>query len=317
MGPTLMTLMRSSAQDGFQQGLHFLHVFTELRHGAAIETLDLLDCGDVMSVGDEVYGKPFLAKPAGSPYSMEIRLHVFRPRWQIVVHHNCDGRHVDAARQHISGDQHSGDLCAELIHHLVPLGHIDVAFRRSRNHAHSMALVLHLTSQSKSTFPCVDKNDALTDIHDPVQVRQQCKFLVLMTHVVSTHVDERLCDGSQRQVFFFNLDRVRPRDHRLRQLGDVVRPSGRKKQNLQLFGKHSADVKNLPTHATRTAVALVEHLVCLINDQHLECFRIDDSFLEPILQLSRRANDHLRGDIPRSSLLFGHSQEELQTCEFA
>ena len=174
---------------------------------------------------------------------------------KIVVDDERDLLDVNTTGPNISGDEDSRLAASELLHDGVSLLLRHVAVHG----AHSEVRLSHLLSEPVHLALGVAEDDGLGDGQSVVEIAQRVELPLL-----SLHSHEELLDAFQGQLVTLHQDPDGVGHELAGHLQDLVRQSGRDEADLGSGGQVSVHVIDLLLES------LVQHLIGLVQDQHLD-----------------------------------------------
>ena len=240
----------------------------------AIELLNFTHHANIIG-GDEVDSDTLPAESASTSDTMDVVLPV---GWEVVVDDQGYLLHVDATGEKVSCDQHTGGAGAELLHDHVTLALVHVSVHGRDREVTGSELVgepVHLSAG-------VAEDDGLGDGDSLVEIGERVQLPVLFLDR-----DVELLDTFERELVLLHED-ADWIAHELR--GDfehVLRHGGGEEDNLSRLWEKLEDVVDLLGETTR------QHLVSLIEHEHLHAVGLEDTALDHVLDTARRADHDL------------------------
>jgi hypothetical protein len=250
------------------------HVHRHLLNLSAVELLNLTHHAHIIG-GDEVDSDTLTSESAATSDTVDVVLTV---SGKVVVD---DERHlldVDTAGEKVGGDEDSRRTGSELLHDDVTLALVHVAVHGRDGEVASSELVgepVHLST-------CVAEDDGLGDGDRLVQVREGVELPLLLLHS-----DVELLNTFKGEFVLLhkNADWVA---HELGgDLEDVLRHGSREQDDLSRLWQKLEDVVDLLGETAG------QHLVGLIEDEHLHAVGAEYTTLDHICNTTGSADDHL------------------------
>ena len=255
--------------------------FVDLIHGRNLSALNphvgvALDVADLkqLPARHERDGSTGAAGAARPPDAMDVILAVIG---QVIVEHDLDVVHVNAARGDVGGDQEFQAGLAEFIHYPVALHLRHIAVQAVGHVALGLQMIHQLIHHPLG----VAENDAQLQVVDVDQAREQI-HLEAAVHLVINLLDGR--DGHRLLLDFYVL---RVAGILFDEVADGPRHGGRKENGLPLLGRILQDGFNI------LAKTHVQHHVRLVENHHLERVEADGSPPHVIHHPARGADDDL------------------------
>jgi len=279
---------------------HQEHLIGRLR-ARKLHAEQLLDIGqEVCAVfAEEAHRLAGVSGAAGTADAVDV---VLGPLRQVVIDHQRNIVHVDAAGGHVGGDDDLLGSGPEFLQHLDPLVLRDVA----GEHRHVVAEPREIVLQSQVHVLAVAEDDDPLIRFVAEQIKQQCEFLV------AQHREEGLLDVFADHVFGFALEHNRVGQPVGGEAEDVVFQRRRKEQRLavSLFGQLGDD----PLHIGDEPH--VEHPVRLVDDQHFHFGEVEVAATRIVDDPPRRADHQIdRAGQRPALLLVVHAAEDDDAVE--
>mmetsp|Transcript_39768 Transcript_39768/g.68190 ORF Transcript_39768/g.68190 Transcript_39768/m.68190 type:complete len:456 (+) Transcript_39768:79-1446(+) len=248
--------------------------------------LDRLEHLQLLFVVDQVQGHPLLAEATRAADAVQVRLRVVHaPLFDrhVVLDDERDGGDVDAAREHVGGDQEARRSRAEIEQHLVARRLLHAAVERRDR----VAVLLEHPRQRLDRLPRVHEDDALPDRHGVEDLRQP-RLLLLLPVALVEHLPHLVVEDVL--ALHLNLRPVVLRQRRecLRKLFDRVGPRGGEEEHLALLWQLLTDALRGVAEAPEG-----EHLVRLVEDEHAHGRGVQHAHVDQGPHLARRAHDDL------------------------
>mmetsp|Transcript_3805 Transcript_3805/g.11859 ORF Transcript_3805/g.11859 Transcript_3805/m.11859 type:complete len:432 (+) Transcript_3805:100-1395(+) len=262
------------------------NVARQLLNDGRVEALDVLEHALVLARG-EVDGHTLAAKAARAADAVQV---VLRLGGQVVVNHKRHLLHVDAAREQVGGDEHARRARAELAHDDVArvLVHVSMGGR------HGVVATAHLVGEPVHLAARVAENHALRDGQRLVEVAQRVELPLL---AVDVHVE--LLDTLQSELVALHQNAHRLVHELARDLQRLGRHGRREHANLQVGGQQLEDVVDLILEPT------AEHLVGLVQAEHLDRARVHRPTTEHVIHTTGGAHHHVHAAL-QDALVLAH-----------
>mmetsp|Transcript_156956 Transcript_156956/g.273239 ORF Transcript_156956/g.273239 Transcript_156956/m.273239 type:complete len:336 (-) Transcript_156956:356-1363(-) len=232
---------------------------------------------------------------------MQIRFHLDTGttvvQWEFVIHNKSHLWDIDTTSKNISCNEHARDTSSKLIHDLVagdrvhPFCACQLCTTDERGCEASIA---HPLRKLESLSSLVHKDNALADVHGPIEPR---KLVELIPLIVAPHV--HLGNAGDSELSFLHLNRESPRHQFFSKLPYIIWICGAEKQHLDLRRHEAPNLCDLWPHL----VLLVKHHIGLIEYEDLDVGHIKDVLLGQILDLARCSNEHVGLRMARYPLL--------------
>mmetsp|Transcript_70660 Transcript_70660/g.140053 ORF Transcript_70660/g.140053 Transcript_70660/m.140053 type:complete len:208 (-) Transcript_70660:645-1268(-) len=184
-----------------------------------VKLLDLTEGAHVLG-GEEVDGNSLTAEAAAATDAVDVVLAVGR---EVVVDDQRDLLHVNAARKHVGGDEHTRAARAELAHDELTLLLVEVGM----DGGDGEILLVHLLGQPLNLAARVDEDHRLGDGERLVQIahRVELPLLALDHHV-------KLLDTIKSELITLHQDADRVTHELGRELQHVRRHGRREETNV-------------------------------------------------------------------------------------
>eukprot|EP00500_Bicosoecida_sp_ms1_P012720 CAMPEP_0203816648 /NCGR_PEP_ID=MMETSP0115-20131106/17212_1 /ASSEMBLY_ACC=CAM_ASM_000227 /TAXON_ID=33651 /ORGANISM="Bicosoecid sp, Strain ms1" /LENGTH=426 /DNA_ID=CAMNT_0050725555 /DNA_START=37 /DNA_END=1313 /DNA_ORIENTATION=+ len=230
------------------------HVGDVHRHLVDLRRVKLLDVAQHahVLVGHEVDRDALAPEPPAATDAVDVLL---AARGQVVVDDERHLLHVEATAPHVGRDHHTRRAAAELRHDRVALLLRHVAVHR----AHREVRVAHLAAQPVHLGARVAEDDGLRDRESVVEVAQRVELPILL---LDRH--EELLDALQRQLVALHQHLHGAVHELLGHVQHLARQRGGHQHHLRRRRQRAIDVVDLLLEAA------VQHLVRLVNHQHLQ-----------------------------------------------
>ena len=238
----------------------------------AVVLLDVAEDANVV-VHDEVDGDTLAAEATGAADPVNVELAVVG---QVVVDDERDLLHVDAARPHVRGDEHPAHAAAELLHDGVALRLLHVAVHGRDGEVR----LAHLLRQPVDLASRVAEYHRLRDRQRVVQVAERVELPLL-----ALHGHEELLDAVESQLVALDQDANRVGHELGGHLEYGVWQRGADQTHLGLRRQVAVHVVDLLLEA------LVEHLVGLVQYEHLDVARLQVMPMDHVDDAAGRARD--------------------------
>mmetsp|Transcript_1012 Transcript_1012/g.2689 ORF Transcript_1012/g.2689 Transcript_1012/m.2689 type:complete len:399 (+) Transcript_1012:376-1572(+) len=249
-----------------------------------VELLDVAQDADVLRL-DEVDGDALAAEAAGAPDAVDVQLAIVG---QVVANHKRHLLHVEAAAPYVRGNEHTAGARAELGHDLVALllRHVTVHRRDGE------VGLSHLLGEPVDLFLGVAEDDGLCDGERVVQVAQRVE---LPLFALDCH--EKLLDALECELVALHQDAHRVRHEFGAHLENLSRHGRRDEHHLRRRRQVAVDVIDLLFEAAR------EHLVCLVDHQHLNATRAQRAPVDHVEDAARRAGHRMHASLEPAQVL--------------
>mmetsp|Transcript_47404 Transcript_47404/g.136941 ORF Transcript_47404/g.136941 Transcript_47404/m.136941 type:complete len:469 (-) Transcript_47404:55-1461(-) len=243
-----------------------------------VELLDVAEDSDVV-VLDEVDGHALPAEAARAADAVDVELSVVR---QVVADDQRDLLHVEAAAPEVRGDQDAARPGPELLHDGVALllGHVAV------DRGHGEVRVAHLLRQPVHLLLGVAEDHRLGDGQCVVEVAQRVELPLL-----ALHRHEELLDAFQGQLIALHQHAEGVVHELVGHLEDFVRHGRGHQHHLSRGRQVAVDIIDLLFEPT------VEHLVCLVQHQHLDLARAEVPLLDHVEDAARCPRDDVHAGL--------------------
>ncbi|KAI7360151.1 ATP-dependent RNA helicase [Hortaea werneckii] len=230
---------------------------------------------------DEVDSDTLPTETATTTDTVDVVLPVGR---KVVVDDQRNLLHVDTTGKQIGGDQDTGRARAELLHDHVTLALVHVTVHGRHGEVTGSELVGEPVDLSAG----VTEDDGLGDGDSLVQVGERVELPLL------------LLDGNVELLDTFKgkLVLLDENTHRLaHELGgdlkDILRHGSREQDDLGGLWQELEDVVDLLSETAR------QHLVGLVEDEHLHAVGLQHAALDHVVDTARSANNDLRAVLQR------------------
>jgi len=250
------------------------HVHGHLLDLCAVELLNLAHHADIIS-GDEVDGHTLSSKTTATTDAVDVVLTVGR---EIVVDDEGDLLDIDATSKEISSDEHTGGSRTELLHDDITLGLVHIAVHGRDGEVTGGELV----GEPVNLPAGVAEDNRLGDGDRLVQVGERVKLPVFL---LDSNVE--LLDTFEGKLVLLDEDTDRVAHELGGDLKDVLGHGGGQKDNLGGLGQELEDVIDLLGEAAG------QHLVSLVEDEHLHVVRLEDAALDHVVDTAGRADNNL------------------------
>lgn len=241
----------------------------------AVELLNLAHHSDVIG-GNEVDSNTLTAETTTTTDAVDVVLTV---GGEIVVDDKGDLLDVDATSEEIGGDQDTGRTRAEFLHNQVTLGLVHVTVHGGDSEIASSQLV----GKPVDLPAGVAEDDSLGDRDSLVQIREGIELPLLLLDS-----DVELLDTLEGELILLDEDTDGVTHELGGDLEDVLRHGGRQKNDLSTLGKELENVVDLLRETTR------QHLIGLVEDEHLHAVRLEETALDHVLDTTGSTNNDLR-----------------------
>jgi hypothetical protein len=250
------------------------HVHGHLLDLCAVELLNLAHHADIVS-GDEVDGNTLTSETSTTTDAMDVVLAV---GGQVVVDDKGDLLDIDTTGEQVGGNEDTGRSGTELLHDDVTLGLVHVAVHGGDGEVTGSELV-----REPVDLPAgVAEDDGLGDGDGLVQVGESVELPIL------------LLDGNVELLNTFEGKLVlldQDADGVAHELGgdfeDVLGHGSRQENNLGRLGQKLEDVVDLLGETAR------QHLVGLVEDEHLHVVGLQDATLNHVLDTAGGTDNDL------------------------
>lgn len=240
----------------------------------AVELLDLSHHAYVIG-GDKVDCNALSAKPATATDPVDVILTVGR---QVIVDDEGHLLHVNATGKKVSGDQDARRTRAKLLHDHVTLALLHIAVHSG----HGEVAACELVREPVDLSPRVAEDNGLGDGYSLVQVAQRVQLPVLF---LDCNIELLNTFESELGLLDENADWVA---HELRgDLEDVLWHGGGEQNHLGRLGKQLENIVDLLGEAAR------QHLVGLVENEHLHGISLEEAALDHVLDTAGGSNDDL------------------------
>ncbi|KAI6875843.1 ATP-dependent RNA helicase [Hortaea werneckii] len=264
----------------FCQYEHTSNVHWHLLDLSAVELLNLTHHAHIVG-SDEVDSDTLPTETATTTDTVDVVLPVGR---KVVVDDQRNLLHVDTTGKQIGGDQDTGRARAELLHDHVTLALVHVTVHGRHGEVTGSELVGEPVDLSAG----VTEDDGLGDGDSLVQVGERVELPLL------------LLDGNVELLDTFKgkLVLLDENTHRLaHELGgdlkDILRHGSREQDDLGGLWQELEDVVDLLSETAR------QHLVGLVEDEHLHAVGLQHAALDHVVDTARSANNDLRAVLQR------------------
>mmetsp|Transcript_138 Transcript_138/g.252 ORF Transcript_138/g.252 Transcript_138/m.252 type:complete len:462 (+) Transcript_138:109-1494(+) len=239
---------------------------------SGIELLNVAQNSDVV-VLDEVDGDALAAEAARAANAVDVELSVVR---QVVADDQRHLLHIQTSAPEVGGDQDSAGTRPELLHDRVALllGHVAV------DGGHGEVRVAHLLRQPVHLLLGVAEDHRLGDRQRVVEVAQGVELPLL-----ALHRHEELLDAFQGQLIALHKHAEGVVHELVGHLEDLVRHGGGNQDHLRGGREIAVDVIHLLLEAA------VQHLICLIQHEHLDLAGAEVPLLDHVEDAARSAGD--------------------------
>ena len=251
------------------------HVHWHLLDLSAVELLNFSHHSNIVS-GDEVDGNTLSAKSTTTTNTVNVVLTV---GGKVVVDDQGDLLNVDATGQKVSGDEDSGGTRAELLHDDISLSLLHVSVHGRDGEVAGSELVGEPVDLSSG----VAEDDSLGDGDGLVQIREGVQLPLLL---LNSNVE--LLDTLEGEFGLLDQDADRVTHELGGDFEHVLRHCSREEDDLSGLRKELEDVVDLLGETTR------QHLIGLVEDEHLDVVGLEHTALNHVLDTTRSANDDLR-----------------------
>lgn len=242
---------------------------------SAVELLDLAHHADVIS-SDEVDGNTLPAESATTTDTVNVVLTV---GGQIVVDDQGNLLNIDTTGEKISGDENTRRSRAELFHDDIALSLLHVTVHGRNGEVASSELVSEPVDLSAS----VAEDDSLGNGDSLVQVGKGVELPLLL---LNSNVE--LLDTFKRKLGLLDQDTDGVAHELGGNLEHILRHGGGEENNLGRLGKKLEDVVDLLGETTG------QHLVSLVQNEHLDVVGLEHATLDHVLDATRGSNNDLR-----------------------
>ena len=240
----------------------------------AVELLDLTHHAHVIG-GDEVDGDTFPAESAATSDAMDVVLPV---RWEVVVDDKRDLLHVNTTGEQVSGDEHTRGAGSELLHDDITLSLVHVAVHGRDREVTGSELVGEPVNLSTG----VAEDDGLRDGDGLVEIGQSIQFPLLLLDC-----DVELLNTFEGELVLLDKDADWVAHELGGDLEDVLWHGSGEEDDLGGLWQELEDVVDLLRETAR------QHLVSLIEDEHLHAVGSQHAALDHVLDTAGRADHHL------------------------
>lgn len=250
------------------------HVHGHLLDLCAVELLDLTHHADIVG-GDEVDGNTLTSETSTTTNAMDVVLAV---GGEIVVDDKGDLLDIDTTGEEVSGDEDTGRSGTELLHNDITLSLVHVTVHGRDGEIAGSELV----GEPVDLPAGVAEDDGLGDCDGLVQVGEGVELPVLL---LDSNVE--LLDTFESELVLLdeNADRVA---HELGgDLEHILGHGGGQEDDLGGLGQELEDVVDLLGETAR------QHLVGLVEDEHLHVVRLQDTTLDHVVDTAGGAHDDL------------------------
>ena len=239
-----------------------------------VELFNFTHHGDVL-LGDEVDGHTLTTETTTTADTVDVVLLV---GGEVIVDDERDLLHVDTTGQEVGGDEDAGGSRAELAHNDIALGLVHVTV-----HARDGEIArLELVGEEVHLSAGVAEDDRLGDGERLVQVAQRVELVLLLVDG-----DVELLDTFKGELVALNENADGVAHEALGDLEHVGGHGGREQHNLNAAREELEDVIDLVGETAR------EHLVSLIEHEHLEVLRAESAAVDHVLDTAGRADDNV------------------------
>eukprot|EP00955_Chlamydomonas_euryale_P102321 365412-Chlamydomonas_euryale.AAC.15 len=256
----------------------------ELLNDGVVEALDVLKHALVIA-RNKVDCNTLAAKATRATNAVQVVLRLAR---KVVVDDQRHLLHINAACQQVGRDEHARRARAELAHDDVTRVLVHVAVRRR----HSVVALAHLVGQPVDLAARVGKDDRLCDGQRLIQVAQCVQLPVLLVDV-----DVELLDTLEGQLVTLDQNAHRLVHELACDLERLRRQRRRKHANLDLRWQQLENVVDLILKAAR------EHLISLVQREHLDVVRTQGAATEHIVHTTRRTNNNMDASAQDAAIL--------------
>lgn len=251
------------------------HVHRHLLNLGAVELLNLTHHAHIVG-GNEVDGDTLAPETATTTNTMDVVLAV---GGKVVVDDQRNLLDIDATGQKVGGDEDTGGSRTELLHDDITGALVHVAMHGGDGEVAGGELVGEPVDLSAR----VAEDDGLGDGDGLVEIGQGVELPVLF---LDSNVE--LLDTFERKLIFLDQDTDWVAHELGSDLKDVLRHGGGQKDDLGALWEELEDVVDLLGETTR------QHLVSLVEDEHLHAVGLEYAALDHVLDTAGRADHHLR-----------------------
>lgn len=202
-----------------------------------------------------------------------------------------DQRHlldIQTTSPNVRGDQHAAISSTELLHNLITLALLHGAMHSAHGEGsltQGVGKPLHLRAR-------IAEHDGLRDRKTVVEVVQSVELPLL-----TLHIHEELADALQGKLITLDEDLHRLVHELAGQVEHFLGHGGGQKHHLSAWGQIAVDV------VESVLEALVEHLITLIDHQHLDVAGAEVSLGDHIEHTAGSSRDHLHTIIQTTNVL--------------
>jgi hypothetical protein len=250
------------------------HVHGHLLDLCAVELLDLAHHADIVS-GDEVDGNTLASETSTTTDAVDVVLAV---GGQVVVDDEGDLLDIDTTGKEVSGDEDTGRSGTELLHDDITLGLVHVAVHGRDGEVTGSELV----GEPVDLPTGVAEDDGLGDGDGLVQVGQGVELPVLL---LDSNVE--LLDTFEGKLVLLDEDTDGVAHELGGDLEDVLGHGGGQEDDLGGLREQLEDVVDLLGETAR------QHLVGLVEDEHLHVVGLQDATLDHVLDTAGSTDNDL------------------------
>lgn len=251
------------------------NVHWHLLNLSAVELLNLTHHAHVVG-SDEVDGHTLTSETATTTDTVDVVLAVGR---EVVVDDQGDLLDIDTTGEKVGGDEDTGRTRAELLHDHITLTLVHVTVHGRDGEVAGGKLVGEPVDLSAG----VAEDDGLGDGDGLVQVGQRVELPVLLLDC-----DVELLDTFEGKLVLLDEDTDGVTHELGGDLEHILRHGGREQDDLGGLWEQLEDVVDLLGETAR------QHLVGLIEDEHLHAVGLEDTALDHVVDTARSADNDLR-----------------------
>ena len=251
------------------------HVHGHLLDLCAVELLNLAHHADIVS-GDEVDGNTLTSETTTTTDAVNVVLAV---GGKVVVDDEGNLLDIDTTGKEVSGDEDTGRSGTELLHDNITLGLVHVTVHGRDGEVTSSELVGEPVDLSAG----VAEDDGLGDGDGLVQVGESVELPVFL---LNGNVE--LLDTFEGKLVLLDEDTDGVAHELGGNLKDVLRHGSGQKNDLGGLGQKLEDVVDLLGETTG------QHLVGLVEDEHLHVVGLKDTALDHVLDTAGSTDNDLR-----------------------